>query len=236
LMAERVAVIGGTGDLGFGLALRWTLAGLDVVIGSRQLDRARDAAARLERRVLEENERRNLSVTPRVRGLENPAAAEVGDVVLVAVPFSGVVPIYKSIAEHLRPDATIVDATVPVEASLGGKATHVFGVWEGSAAQLGQAFLPRGTKMCAAFHTLASGAVGDLERPLDGDVLVCGGKEAKGAARRLVEMVEGLRYVDAGPLENARIVEPITALLIGINHRYGTDRAGIRITGLPDEN
>jgi NADPH-dependent F420 reductase len=235
-MAERVAVIGGTGDLGFGLALRWTMAGMDVVIGSRELDRARDAAARLERRVLEENEQRSLSVTPRVRGLENPAAAAAGDVVLVAVPFSGIVPIYKSIAEHLRPDAIIIDATVPVEASLGGKATHVFGVWEGSAAQLGQAFLPKGTKMCAAFHTLASGAVGDLGRPLDGDVLVCGGREAKGAVRRLVEMVEGLRYVDAGPLENARIVEPITALLIGINRRYGTDRAGIRITGLPDEN
>jgi NADPH-dependent F420 reductase len=235
-MAERVAVIGGTGDLGFGLALRWAMAGLDVVIGSRELDRARDAAARLERRVLEENERKSLSVPPRVRGLENPAAAEAGDVVLVAVPFSGVVPIYKSIAEHLRSDATIVDATVPVEASLGGKATHVFGVWEGSAAQLGQAFLPKGTKMCAAFHTLASGAVGDLGRPLDGDVLVCGGKEAKGAVRRLIEIVDGLRYVDAGPLENARIVEPITALLIGINRRYGTDRAGIRITGLPDEH
>ncbi len=236
MMAERIAVIGGTGDLGFGLALRWTMAGLDVVIGSRELDRARDAAARLERRVLEENERMSLSVTPRVRGLENPAAAEAGDVVLVAVPFSGVVPIYKSIAEHLRSDATIVDATVPVEASLGGKATHVFGVWEGSAAQLGQAFLPKGTKMCAAFHTLASGAVGDLGRSLDGDVLVCGDKEAKGAVRRLIDIVEGLRYVDAGPLENARIVEPITALLIGINRRYGTDRAGIRITGLPDEH
>jgi NADPH-dependent F420 reductase len=234
-MADRVAVIGGTGDLGFGLALRWTLAGQDVVIGSREEGRAKDAAGRLERRVRERNERTGLSVTPRVRGLENPAAAESSDVVLVAVPFSGVVPIYKSIAEHLRPDAVIVDATVPVEASLGGKATHVFGVWEGSAAQLGQAFLPKETKMCAAFHTLASGAVADLDHPLEGDVLVCGSKAAKTAVRRLVELIEGLRYVDAGPLDNARIVEPITALLIGINHRYGTDRAGIHITGLPDQ-
>jgi 8-hydroxy-5-deazaflavin:NADPH oxidoreductase len=234
-MADRVAVIGGTGDLGFGLALRWTLAGQDVVIGSREEGRAKDAAGRLEHRVREHNERTGLSVTPRIRGMENPAAAESGDVVLVAVPFSGVVPIYKSIAEHLQPDAIIVDATVPVEASLGGKATHVFGVWEGSAAQLGQAFLPKETKMCAAFHTLASGAVADLEHPLEGDVLVCGSKDAKAAVRRLVEVIEGLRYVDAGPLENARIVEPITALLIGINHRYGTDRAGIHITGLPDQ-
>jgi 8-hydroxy-5-deazaflavin:NADPH oxidoreductase len=233
-MADRIAVIGGTGDLGFGLALRWTLAGLDVVIGSREESRARDAAARVEKMVLERNERVNATVTPRIRGLENPAAAESSDVVLVAVPFSGLVPIYKSIAEHLRPDAIVVDATVPVEASLGGKATHVFGVWEGSAAQLGQAFLPKETKMCAAFHTLASGAASDLEHALDGDVLVCGSKDAKAGVRPHVEVIDGLRYVDAGPLENARIVEPITALLIGINRRYRTDRAGIRITGLPD--
>jgi 8-hydroxy-5-deazaflavin:NADPH oxidoreductase len=233
-MADRIAVIGGTGDLGFALALRWVLAGAEVVIGSRDETRAMDAAARLEQRVRAENERTSASITPQVRGLVNHAAAENGRVVLIAVPFSGVVPIYKSIAGSVGPDTIVVDATVPVEASLGGKATHVFGVWEGSAAQLGQSFLPKGTKMCAAFHTLASGAVEDLEHPLEGDVLVCGNKEAKPVVRRVVELIEGLRYVDAGPLENARIVEPITALLIGINHRYGTDRAGIHITGLPE--
>jgi hypothetical protein len=152
--------------------------------------------------------------------------------VVVAVPFSGFVPIYKSIAESLTEDAVVVDATVPVEASLGGKATHVFGVWEGSAAQLGQVFVPKGTKMCAAFHTLSASAVGDLGSVVDGDVLVCGNKDGKQRVRELVELIPDLRFVDAGSLENARIIEPITALLIGINHRYGIDRAGISITGI----
>jgi NADPH-dependent F420 reductase len=169
-----------------------------------------------------------------VQGLENPAAAAASPVVVVTVPFSGFLAIYKSIADHIKPDAVVVDATVPVEASLGGKATRVFGIWEGSAAQMALTVLPKGTKMCAAFHTLAAGAVGDPDQSVDGDVLVCGSKDGKGSVRELVELVPNLRFVDAGPLENARIIEPITALLIGINHRYKTDRAGIRITGLPD--
>jgi predicted dinucleotide-binding enzyme len=108
----------------------------------------------------------------------------------------------------------------------------VFGVWEGSAAQLGLAFLPKGTKMCAAFHTLSASSVGDLDANLQGDILVCGSKLGKETVKELIELMPDLRYVDAGPLENARIIEPITALLIGINHRYGTDRSGIAITGI----
>jgi 8-hydroxy-5-deazaflavin:NADPH oxidoreductase len=223
---DSVSVIGGTGDLGFALATRWAQAGLEVIIGSRDTERAKQAAERLLGNV----------PAARVRGLENPAAAAASRVVVVAVPFSGFVAIYKSIADHLQPDAVVVDATVPVEASLGGKATHVFGVWEGSAAQLALAVLPKGTKMCSAFHTLAADAVGDLSQPVDGDVLVCGSKEGKSLVRELVELIQDLSYVDAGPLENARIIEPIAALLIGINHRYKTDRAGIRVTGLPPDS
>jgi NADPH-dependent F420 reductase len=110
----------------------------------------------------------------------------------------------------------------------------VFGIWEGSAAQLGLAFLPKGTKMCGAFHTLSATSVGDLSHTLEGDVLTCGSKAGKAVVRELVEAMPDLRFVDAGPLENARIIEPITALLIGINHRYEINNAGIRITGLPD--
>ena len=220
---SRVTVVGGTGDLGFGLAARWLLAGLDVTVGSRDAKKAEDAAEKLGAVV---------GRTP--RAMQNEDAVGEADVVVVAVPFSGVVPIYKSIAGRFDPGVVIVDATVPVEASLGGKATHVFGVWEGSAAQLGLAFLPKGTRMCGAFHTLSATAVGDLDVPVDGDVLVCGHKEAKPRVRELVEAIPDLRYVDAGPLENARIIEPITALLIGLNHRYGTDRAGIHVTGLPE--
>ncbi len=224
MAVERVAVIGGTGDLGFALAARWATAGKEVVIGSRDAGRATSAAERLH----------DLVPNATVEGLENAAAAASTPMVLVAVPFSGLIPIYKSIASSLRDDSIVIDATVPVEASIGGKATHVFGVWEGSAAQLGLAFLPKGTRMCAAFHTLSATVAADLGTPLEGDVLVCGNKDAKPFVRELVEALPELRYVDAGPLENARIIEPITALLIGINHRYGVDGAGIHITGLPD--
>lgn len=221
-MPDKVAIVGGTGDLGFALATRWAQSGIEVIIGSREEAKAQAAVDRL------------LELVPdaKVTGLENAAAAAATQVVLVAVPFSGLIPIYRSIAEALDPESIVIDATVPVEASIGGKATHVFGVWEGSAAQLGQAFVPKGTKMCAAFHTLSASAVADLDTPLDGDVLVCGSKSGKELVRELVEALPNLRYVDAGPLENARIVEPITALLIGINHRYKTDRSGIHITGL----
>jgi NADPH-dependent F420 reductase len=221
---DKVAIVGGTGDLGFALACRWAKAGLHVVIGSRERSKAEAAVARLHERVPGGS----------AEGLDNPAAAEACDVVVVAIPFSGLIAIYKSIAEHLRPDAVVIDATVPVEASVGGKATHVFGVWEGSAAQLGLAFLPKGTTMCAAFHTLSASALNDLDRPVLGDVPVCGRKVGKPVVRELIDAIPDLRFVDAGPIENARIVEPITALLIGLNHRYGTDRAGISFTGLPE--
>lgn len=221
---DSVAVIGGTGDLGFALACRWAKAGIRVVIGSREEAKAVDAVDRLFAKVPD----------ARAEGLENAAAAAACSTVLVAVPFSGLIPIYKSIAESITESSVVIDATVPVEASIGGKATHVFGVWEGSAAQLGLAFLPKKTTMCAAFHTLSASAVVDLDVPVQGDVPVCGRKDGKQVVRELVEAIPELRFVDAGPLENARIVEPITALLIGLNHRYGTDRAGIQITGLPE--
>lgn len=223
---DSVAVIGGTGDLGFALACRWAKAGIKVFIGSREEAKAKDAVGRLLEKIPD----------ARVEGLENGAAAAACRTVVVAVPFSGLIPIYKSIAESISAETVVIDATVPVEASIGGKATHVFGVWEGSAAQLGLAFLPKGTTMCAAFHTLSASAVVDLDTPVDGDVPVCGRKDGKPVVRELVEAIQDLRFVDAGPLENARIIEPITALLIGINHRYGTDRAGIHITGLPESS
>lgn len=220
---DRVAVVGGTGDLGFPLACRWAQAGLDVVIGSRESSKAEQAAKELA------------DVTGATAdAMANPEAAASADVVIVTVPFSGFVPIYKTIAGTLKPGTVVIDATVPVEASVGGKATHVFGIWEGSAAQLGKAFLPKGTKMCAGFHTVSASAARDFDLPLEGDVMVCGHKDGKPAVRELVDALPNLRFVDAGPLENARIIEPITALLIGLNHRYGTDRSGIQITGLPD--
>ncbi|MQB01910.1 MAG: NADPH-dependent F420 reductase [Actinobacteria bacterium] len=219
---ERVAVIGGTGDEGFGLALRWAGAGIPVTIGSRRQEKADDAVRRLEELLPDAN----------VDGMENAAATASSDIVVVTIPFSGQGAIYRSIADSIREGAVVIDCTVPVEAAVGGKPTRVLGVWEGSAAQLAQSLLPKGTQTCAAFHSLAAAALNELGSALEGDVLVCGPKAAKPVAKELVEAIPGLRFVDAGPLENARIVEPITSLLIGINRRYRTDRAGIRITGI----
>ncbi len=222
MTTERVAVIGGTGAAGFGLATRWAVAGLEVIIGSRDAGRAEEAAARL----------RSLGSDAKARGLANPEAAASAPAVVVAVPFAGQAAIYKAIAEHVHADAVVVDCTVPLAASVGGKASHVLGVWEGSAAQQGAGRLPEGVSVCAAFHSLSATALTELDTPCEGDVLVCGPRPAHGVVQALVEAIPNLRYVNAGPLENARLVEPLTALLIGINRRYSTDRAGLRITGI----
>ncbi|MGH2735485.1 MAG: NADPH-dependent F420 reductase [Actinomycetota bacterium] len=223
-MVDKVCVVGATGDEGFGLALRWAKAGLEVVIGSRDAARAISAAERLEQRVPGAN----------VSGLENTAAVASSDVVVVTVPYGGQAAIYKSIADHVRADAVVVDCTVPVAAAVGGRVTNVLGVWQGSAAQQAASFLPKGTTVMAGFHTLPAALLNETETALDGDVLICGPKGGKPVCRSLVEAIENLRFVDAGALDQARIVEPITALLIGINRRYKIHGAGVRITGLPD--
>jgi 8-hydroxy-5-deazaflavin:NADPH oxidoreductase len=221
--AGKIAVIGGTGDEGFGLALRWAKAGLDVVIGSRDAGRGEEAAGRINDRIGGGS----------ASGMENAAAAAACDVVVVTVPFSGQAAIYKSIADHVKEGAVVCDCTVPVAASVGGRATRTIGVWEGSAAQQAAGILPKGTTMCAGFHTLSAVALNDVDTPMEGDVLVCGSKSGKEKIRPLVEAIPNLGYVDAGPLDVARIIEPITAMLIGLNRRYGTDRSGVKITGLP---
>lgn len=222
MSVDRVAILGGTGEEGFGLASRWARAGIEIVIGSRDAGRADEAARRLE------------AVAPgcAARGAVNDEAAGEADVVCVTVPFSGQAALYRSVAERLRPDAVVIDCTVPLAAATGGRPWHTLGVWQGSAAQQALA-LVEGRPVCAAFHTLSASALNDLDEDLEGDVLVCGPRAAKPALRDLVEAIPRLRFVDAGGLDNARIVEPLTALLVGINRRYKTTRAGIRITGLP---
>jgi 8-hydroxy-5-deazaflavin:NADPH oxidoreductase len=220
---ERVAVIGGTGEQGFGLAVRWTRAGIECVIGSRDEGRAEAAA----RRILE------LVPDGRVRGLDNAAAAAAATAVVVAVPFAGQAAIYRSIAPALRDESVVVDCTVPLAAAVGGRPTQVLGVWQGSAAQQGASLLERGT-LCAAFHSLSAATLRDLDAVLEGDVLACGPGEAKPVVVELTQALPGLRFIDAGPLAAARLVEPITALLVGLNRRYKVHGAGVRITGLPD--
>jgi hypothetical protein len=222
---DTIAIIGGTGGQGFGLALRWAKAGRQVIIGSRAKERA-EAAAR----------KANDAVgggTP-VRGLENRAATEAANIVVLTVPFEAQVDILKSIKDALTPDKLFVDVTVALAASVGGRATRTLGVWQGCSAAQAAELVPKAVPVLGAFQTVAADALQDLEHPLDSDVIVCGDdREVKQRFRPLVEAIPGARFVDGGPLENCRIVEQITALLVGINIRYKVHGAGIRITGLP---
>jgi 8-hydroxy-5-deazaflavin:NADPH oxidoreductase len=125
---------------------------------------------------------------------------------------------------------------VPTAAAVGGKATRTLGVWQGSAAQQAQEMVPEGVTVIAALHTVSAQALGDPGAELDEDVLVCGDRRAdKARVARVVERVAGLRAVNAGALETARIVEQLTPLLISVNARYKV-RSGIRITGLGDDD
>jgi 8-hydroxy-5-deazaflavin:NADPH oxidoreductase len=218
---ERIAILGGTGELGFGLALRWCQAGCEVRIGSRDESRAEAAAKSVEGQI----------PNAAVAGFTNAAAAEGCTIAVLSVPFPAQAAILKSVRRALK-SAILVDTTVPLAASVGGRATRMLGVWEGSAAQAAAAQVP-GVSVVSAFHNLSASAVRDLGEALDCDILVCGDDAAaKARVSALVNAIQGLRALDAGGLEMARTVESITALLIALNRRYKTDHSGIRITGL----
>lgn len=219
-----VPIVGGTGALGFGLAVRLARAGVPVIIGSRGADRAQEAASKARERVPDGE----------VEGLENAEAVPRGDVVFLTVPFRAQSENLTNLREVLRPGQILVDATVPLAAAVSGKATRMLGVPQGSAAEQAQEMVPDGVTVVSALHTVAGHVLSDLEHELDEDVLVCGDRKAdKARAAALIERIPGLRCVDCGRLENSRTTESLTALLIGINARYKT-RAGVRITALPD--
>jgi 8-hydroxy-5-deazaflavin:NADPH oxidoreductase len=220
---EAIPIIGGTGALGYGLALRWARAGCAVVIGSRSEERAAEAARRLT----------ELAPDAEIEGLRNEIAAKQGPVVFLTVPFRAQAENLNNLRESLQPGQLLVDCTNPVAAAVGGKATRSLGVWQGSAAQQAQEMVPEGVTVVAALHTLSAPNLTDGAE-LAEDVLICGDRKAdKARVAALVERIVGLRAVNAGPLEMARIVEQLTPLLISINARYKT-RAGIRISGLPE--
>jgi len=226
----KIAVIGGTGDLGFGLALRWALAGAQVLIGSRDEKKAQDAAERLKEKLKADASRPAQDIL--VSGFENTQACAQASVVVLAVPFTGQAGILKSIKDSLK-NAILVDTTVPLAATVGGRASRMLTVWQGSAAQQARELVPAPTPVVAAFHSLSAEALQDLSLTPDCDILVCGDdKPAKETLFSLVKLIPGLRPIDAGPLEMARIVESITALLISLNGRYKTHHSGIRITGI----
>jgi NADPH-dependent F420 reductase len=225
LSDRTIAVIGGTGDQGFGLVLRWAKAGEKVIIGSRQQQKAEDAAKKA---------REILGGSASVSGMENSKAAAAADIIVMSVPFAAHVDMIKSVTDSIKPDDIFVDVVVPLSTAVGGSASTALGVWEGSAAQQAVRLLPPHTKTASAFHNVVAESLQDLKRDIDCDVIVCGdSQETRKVIMDLAKKIPGVRPVDGGRLENSRIVEQMTALLIGINIRYKVSEAGIRITGLP---
>ena len=210
-MPEPIPIIGATGALGWGLALRLAGAGQPVAIGSRSAERAGEAVARL------------LEAVPdaEAEGLVNTDAARRGPIVFLTVPFRAQSENLNNLREALEPGQILVDCTVPTAAAVGGKATRSLGVWQGSAAQQAQEMVPEGVTVIAALHTISAPVLGDPEAELDEDILICGDRRAdKARVARVVELIPGLRTVNAGTLDMARIVEQLTPLLISVNGRY----------------
>jgi NADPH-dependent F420 reductase len=222
--SDPVAIVGASGALGFGLAVRLGRAGVPVVIGSRDEGRAVETAARASAAVPD----------GAFTGAENAQAVQAVDTVILSVPFRSQSETLKNLKGSLKAGQLLIDATVPLAAAVSGRATRMLGVWQGSAAQAAQEMVEDGVKVVSALHTVSATSLTELDHDLDQDVLVCGdAREDKRHAAMLIERIDGLRCVDCGKLEMARIAESLTALMISINVRHKT-HAGIRITGLPE--
>jgi 8-hydroxy-5-deazaflavin:NADPH oxidoreductase len=222
-VSGQIAILGGTGPAGLGLALRLARAGESVIIGSRSAERAQEAASQIKEKA---------GSNAQVSGAENSAACAACDLLILTVPFEGQAALLKQLKPAIKPGSIVVDATVPLASSVGGRASRMLGVWQGSAAQQTAEILSKDVKVVAAFQNVSADLMNGDER-VECDIIVCSDyPDATKAVSDLVQKIPGLRAIDGGKLENARIVEQITALLVGLNIRH-KGHGGIRITGLP---
>jgi hypothetical protein len=222
---DKIAIVGGTGQEGFGLALRWAQAGESVIIGSRESSKASSSAAEVKKMLPDAF----------VEGLANAEAVAQAKVVVLTVPLLAQITTLKSIRDRLQPGTVFIDATVPLEKALGGRLSRVIQLWDGSAAEQVARYVGKQVRVAGAFHSLSAEALRDLERPVDTDVLITGdSREARATVSALVGKISGARPLDLGPLENSRYAEQLAALLITLNLRHRVSASGIRFTGLPD--
>jgi NADPH-dependent F420 reductase len=222
---DAIAILGGTGEQGLGLALRFAKAGRPILIGSRNAERASAAAERVRAAV----------PGAEVSGGKNPEVCRRAQVVVLSVPFENTASTVKAVRDALVAGQIVVSMGVPLASATGGPATQTIGVWQGSCAEMVAALLPKGVHAISAFQNVAAHRLHDLDQPVECDVLVSGDPQPRKRIMALCELVQGLRGIDGGPIANARIAESITALLIGLNVRYRvSDGTGIRFTGLPD--
>jgi 8-hydroxy-5-deazaflavin:NADPH oxidoreductase len=215
----KIAILGGTGEQGPGLALRWAMAGEEVIIGSRSQERAEKVSAELNAELGD----------GRIRGLENPQAAEAAEVVVLTVPYTAHLSTLEAVKSQVQ-GKIFVDVSVPLDPD-NPRRMKMPPV--GSATEEAQAVLGAGTKVVAAFQNVSAHLLRDSQHGIDCDVLVCGNDaEAKRTVMGLVSKM-GLHAYDVGPAESARVVEGLTSILIRLNIRYKVKGSGIRFTGLP---
>ncbi len=220
---ETIAILGGTGDQGLGLALRFCASGRRVVIGSRKIERAVQAAENVRGQVPDAD----------VEGVGNEAATAAAQIVILSVPFEHTASTVKTIKDSLRAGQVLVSMAVPLATAVGDGAVRTVGIWQGSAAELVASLVPKGVDVVSAFQNVSAHRLQQLAEPVECDVVVSGAKAARQKVMGLCPLIPGLRALDGGGLSNARIVEAMTALLIGLNIRHKCPEGlGIRFTGL----
>jgi len=200
------------------------MAGHQVIVGSRSPDRAAEAA-----KTIAQTARRPV----RASGSSNESAVSQADVIVVTVPFTALLETLKTVKPSFKPGQVLVNVSVPLETAVGGRATRTVGVWAGSAGELAASVVPKTVSVVTAFNNVSAELLRDPSKPVDCDILVCSNDDnAKKIVLDLVKSIGGARGFDAGPLENSRTIEQITALLVSLNIRYKVKNAGLRITGI----
>jgi len=222
----KIAVIGGTGDQGIGLALRFVKAGETVIIGSRDVKKAENTVDMIKNMLDSDN-------IKNIVGMANDEAAAEADIAILTVPLQAQIVTLRCIMDNLD-GKILIDATVPLDGCIGGNPTKYIEVWEGSAAERSADVLSsKNVKVISAFNNVGAASLLNVNEDVECDILVSGDDlEAKKEVMALTEKIPGIRAIDCGSLENARIIEKITPLLINLNIRNRVKFAGIRITGL----
>ncbi|RAP48326.1 MAG: NADPH-dependent F420 reductase [Methanosphaera sp. rholeuAM6] len=225
----KIAIIGGTGAQGLNLGKRLAIAGEDVIIGSRQEEKA---LTKVEESLELLKDYDNISMV----GMSNEDAAKEGELLILTVPLAAQKATLQSIKEFVG-EKILIDATVPLETAIGGSPARFVDLMEGSAAERTAKILKKtGAKVVAGFNNISNSQLNNIHEPIDCDCLIAGdNNEAKAQVKELVEKLPGVRCIDCGKLEKARMIEKITPLLIGLNIKYKSHYGGLRITGIDFE-
>ncbi|MBR6023650.1 MAG: NADPH-dependent F420 reductase [Methanobrevibacter sp.] len=221
-----VSIIGGTGPQGLGIGERLALEGVDVIIGSRKEEKALEVVEQAKKDLADYD----LST---MSGMANEDAAREGDILIITVPLAAQKPTVEGIKEFCK-DKIVMDATVPLETAIGGKPFRFIDLMEGSAAERTASILEgTGAKVICAFCNISNSHLGNIPAEIDCDCLIAGDdKQSKEVAAELINKIPGIKTIDCGILEKARIIEKITPLLIGLNIKYKSHYGGLRITGI----